>query len=188
MSDIRKARKMRKKVNGAVRFMLYVVCVLFITLLIIRFIGQRTEVFGYSMTPTLDNGDQLIVEKISYRFEDPKRFDIIVFPFRYAKRTYYVKRIIGLPGETVQIDYDGNIYIDGQILDEHFGKEVILDPGIAAEPIRLGADEYFVLGDNRNDSQDSRDPAVGVLHRDELIGRVWLRLYPFSKFGLMKGK
>ena len=87
-----------------------------------------------------------------------------------------------------QIDYDGNIYIDGEILDEHYGKEVIEDPGIAKNPITLGPDEYFVLGDNRNDSQDSRDPAVGVIHRKDIIGRVWLRIYPFDKFGLMKGK
>ena len=181
-------QRARQQLRGFINFMLYIVMILFITVLLIRFVGQRTEVVGYSMYPTLDNGDQLIVEKISYRFADPKRFDIIVFPYRYEDKTYYVKRIIGLPGERIRIDDAGNIYINGEILEEHYGREVIQDPGIASTEITLGDDEYFVMGDNRNDSKDSRDPSVGPIHRKELIGRVWLRLYPFSRFGLMKGK
>ena len=107
--------------------------------------------------PTLSNNDNLIVDKISYRFKDPQRFDIIVFPFQYDENVYYIKRIIGLPGETVQIGTDGTIYIDGQVLEEGYGKEVMLSPGRAGEPITLGEDEYFVLGDNRNNSSDSRE-------------------------------
>ena len=125
------------------------------------------------------------MDKITYRFSDPQRFDIIVFPFRYEDHVYYIKRIIGLPGETVQIT-DGDIYIDGEILQESYGREVIKDSGLAAEPIVLGEDEYFVLGDNRNDSTDSRDPSVGVIHRDEIIGRAWLRIWPLDKFGVLK--
>ena len=137
------------------------------------------------MENTLSNGDNLIVDKITYRFSDPQRFDIIVFPFRYEDHVYYIKRIIGLPGETVQI-VDGDIYINGEILRESYGREVIKDSGLAAEPIVLGEDEYFVLGDNRNDSTDSRDPSVGVIHRDEIIGRAWLRIWPLNKFGVLK--
>lgn len=181
-------QRTRHTLRSIISFMLYIVAILLITFLLIRFVGQRTEVVGYSMTPTLDNGDQLIVEKVSYHFRDPQRFDIIVFPYRYEENTYYVKRIIGLPGETIRIDDDGNIYINGKILEEHYGKEVIQDPGIAAAEITLADDEYFVMGDNRNDSKDSRDPSVGPIHRSELIGRVWLRIWPLSKFGLMKGK
>ena len=88
----------------------------------ITFVGQRTEVNGSSMEPTLSNNDNLIVDKISYRFKDPQRFDIIVFPFQYDENVYYIKRIIGLPGETVQIGTDGTIYIDGQVLEEGYGK------------------------------------------------------------------
>ena len=165
--------------------LIYIGVVLGVTFLIITFVGQRTHVSGESMENTLDNGDQLIVDKITYRFQDPERFDIIVFPFHYKENTYYIKRIIGLPGETVQIA-DGTIYINGQVLEESYGREVMQDPGIAAEPITLGEDEYFVLGDNRNQSSDSRDPSVGLIHRDEIIGRAWLRIWPLNSFGILK--
>ena len=138
------------------------------------------------MEPTLHDGDNLIVDKITYRFNDPKRFDIIVFPFRYKENTYYIKRIIGLPGDPVQITNDGKIYINQEELKEGYGQEVILDPGNAYTPITLGEDEYFVLGDNRNNSSDSRSSSVGIIQRDDIIGRAWVRIWPFSKFGVLK--
>lgn len=165
--------------------LVYVGIVLVITFLIITFVGQRTHVSGESMENTLDDGDQLIVDKLTYRFHDPERFDIIVFPFRYKDNTYYIKRIIGLPGETVQI-VDGEIYINGELLEESYGREVMQDAGLAAEPITLGDDEYFVLGDNRNYSSDSRDPSVALIHRKEIIGRAWLRIWPLNSFGILK--
>ena len=165
--------------------LVYVGIVLAITFLIITFVGQRTHVSGESMENTLDDGDQLIVDKLTYRFHDPERFDIIVFPFRYKDNTYYIKRIIGLPGETVQIA-DGEIYINGEVLEESYGREVMQDAGLAAEPITLGDDEYFVLGDNRNYSSDSRDPRVALIHRKEIIGRAWLRIWPLDSFGILK--
>ena len=166
----------------------YLLVVLLITYLIVNFVGQRTEVVGSSMESTLSDGDNLIVDKISYRFNDPKRYDIIVFPFRYAKNTYYIKRIIGMPGETVRIDYDGVIYIDDKELTEYYGKEVIEDPGIAVREITLGKDEYFVMGDNRNNSTDSRDPSVGNIHKKEILGRAWLRIWPLYEFELLTDK
>lgn len=165
---------------------LYLLSVLIVTYLIITFVGQRTEVNGSSMESTLQHGDNLIVDKISYRFSDPKRFDIVVFPFQYEEDTYYIKRIIGLPGEIVQIDTDGVIYINGEVLHESYGLEVIKDPGRAIEPITLGDDEYFVMGDNRNNSTDSRTELVGNVKRSELIGKAWVRIYPFSKFGKLR--
>jgi signal peptidase I len=178
---------MRRILKEILSLVLYVVIVIGITFLIVRFVGQRTYVSGHSMENTLDDGDNLIVEKITYRFKDPERFDIIVFPFRYEEKTYYIKRIIGLPGETVQI-VDGKIYIDGEVLEESYGREVMKYAGQAAEPITLGEDEYFVLGDNRNDSSDSRDPSVGVIKRNEIIGRAWLRIWPLENFGVLKHK
>ena len=164
---------MKKVLKDVLSTGLYLLVVLLITYLIILYVGQRTEVSGSSMEPTLSDGDNLIVDKISYRFKDPERFDIIVFPFQYQKDTYYIKRIIGLPGETVQIDEDGNIYINGEILEESYGREVIdADKlGIAAEPITLGEDEYFVLGDNRNHSSDSRVREVGNIKKDQIVGK-----------------
>lgn len=166
-------------------FLLYVAMVVGITFFIITFIGQRTYVSGSSMENTLHHGDNLIVDKLTYRFSKPKRYDIIVFPFRYQEKTYYIKRIIGLPGETIQIQ-DGVIWIDGEVLQESYGREVMKNAGLAADMITLGEDEYFVLGDNRNDSTDSRDPSVGVIHKDEIIGRAWLRIWPLDKIGVLK--
>ena len=163
----------------------YIGFVLVLTWVIITFVGQRTRVDGRSMENTLHNGDNLIVEKLSYRFSDPKRFDIIVFP-PTGKKEYYIKRIIGLPGETVQIDEDGNIYINGELLEENYGKETIQNPGRAAQPITLGDDEYFVMGDNRNNSKDSRSEEVGNVKRSQIIGRAWLRIWPLNQFGLLK--
>lgn len=181
---------MNKKVKDILSTGIYFLIVLLITYLVIVFVGQRTEVSGESMEPTLSDGDNLIVDKISYRFRDPARFDVIVFPFKYQKDTYYIKRIIGLPGETVMIDKEGKIYINGELLEESYGREVIdaNKIGIAAEPITLGADEYFVLGDNRNHSSDSRTPEVGNIKRDEIIGRAWLRIWPFGDFGFVSHK
>lgn len=183
----RKKEEVRKSIiKEVLSTSLYLLGVLVVTYLIIYYVGQRTEVEGSSMEPTLQDGDNLIVDKISYRFHDPERFDIIVFPFRYEEDTYYIKRIIGMPGESVRIDWDGNIYIDGEMLTEGYGWEVIKDPGRAEEEILLGEDEYFVLGDNRNNSTDGRAELVGNIHRDNIIGRAWVRIYPFGKFGKLR--
>ena len=141
---------------------IYLLLVFCAAYLIVTYVGQRTQVSGSSMETTLSDGDHLIVDKISYRFEDPERFDIIVFPYQYDTDTYYIKRIIGMPGETVQ------------------------NPGRANDPILLGDDEYFVMGDNRNNSSDSRDPSVGNIHRKDIIGRAFIRIWPSSKFGILK--
>ena len=176
---------MRGIIRNIFGIMFFVVVVLAASYFVVTFVGQRTQVSGESMETTLSDGDHLIVDKISYRFRDPKRYDIVVFSYRYEKNTYYIKRIIGLPGETVQIS-EGYVYINGALLDEHYGNEVMNNPGLAAEPVTLGPDEYFVLGDNRNNSQDSRSANVGVLRRDELVGRAWIRIWPFDKFGVIR--
>ena len=177
-------RIMRELLNTAI----YLLCVLGAVWLVITFVGQRTEVEGASMENTMHNGDNLIVDKLSYRFHDPERFDIIVFPFQFQDNTYYIKRIIGLPGETVQIMDDGSIYINGEKLEENYGMEVIKPEtiGRAAEPIELGDDEYFVMGDNRNNSSDSRTDMVGNIKRENIIGKAWLRIWPVSDFGVLQ--
>ena len=163
----------------------YIAACFLIVFLITSYVGQRTVVSGSSMWDTLYDGDNLIVDKISYKFSDPQRFDIIVFPYLYEEDTYYIKRIIGLPGETVYIDPEGNIYIDGELLEENYGTDVISNAGLAANTIELGEDEYFVLGDNRNNSTDSRFEAVGNIKGSNIVGKAWLRIYPFNKIGLV---
>ena len=167
-------------------YILYILVIIGLTWMIVTFVGQRTRVSGQSMETTLQDGDNLIVDKISYRFHDPSRYDIIVFPYKYEENTFYIKRIIGLPGEIVQVK-DGYTYInEKKLTSDIYGREVMDEPGIAEEPIKLGSDEYFVLGDNRNHSQDSRDPYVGVLKRSDLLGRAFIRIYPLNKFGVIK--
>ena len=162
----------------------YLVAVFAVTFFILHFVGQRTEVSGSSMELTLSDGDNLIMDKLTYHFKDPSRFDIVIFPV--DEETYYIKRVIGLPNETVQIDMDGNIYINGELLEEHYGIAKIEDPGRAIEPIVLGDDEYFVLGDNRNASLDSRYYEVGNITRSRITGRAWARIYPFDEITLLK--
>ena len=174
---------MNKVLREILSTILYLLVVFALTFLFITFIAQRTEVSGQSMEPTLHDGDSLLVDKVTYRFSDPKRYDIVIFPYQYGNRQYFIKRVIGLPGETVRVDTDGKIYIDDVELIETYGAEVILDPGRAIDGVKLGPDEYFVMGDNRNHSMDSRDISVGSIKKKDLLGKAFIRIYPFSSFG-----
>ena len=171
-----------KEIAGLFIYCLIVIAAMF---LFIKYVGQRTVVMGHSMEPTLQDSDNLITDKITYRFRDPKRFDIIVFPFKDNRATLLIKRIVGMPGETVQV-IDGNVYVNGYVLEDNYGNAVMTDPGLAADPVVLKEDEYFVLGDNRNNSTDSRFESVGNIHRSEIIGRAWLRVWPLNKLSLLK--
>ena len=139
------------------------------TFLFSKYVIGITIVCGVSMMDTYQNSDVLMTKKFNL---NPERFDVVVFK---AEIEYYlIKRTIGLPGETVRIDTDGNIYINGEILEENYGREKIQEPGLAIEEVTLGEDEYFVMGDNRNNSIDSRSSAVGVLKKHDLIGIIFL--------------
>ena len=177
---------MNEKLRSILSNVLYIAAVLLLSFLIVRFVGQRTEVIGSSMVPTLEDGNQLITDKITYRFREPKRFEIIVFPHE-PNHEYYIKRIIGMPGETVEIANDGTIYINGEVLEEDYGYGDTRPEALSGS-VELGEDEYFVLGDNREVSLDSRYFEVGNIPRSIIIGRAWLRLYPFGEFGLLTGK
>lgn len=132
------------------------------------------------MEPTLNDNDHLIVEKISYYQKEPQRFDIVAFSDE--REITYIKRIIGLPGETIQI-INGYVYINNWRLDDTFGSHIIEDAGLALNKLLLGENEYFVLGDNRNGSVDSRHIEIGTITREQIKGKVFMCLYPFSKFG-----
>jgi signal peptidase I len=157
-----------------------IAAVIFLAYFIIYYAVEKTNVVGISMESTLYDRDPLIINKLSYRFKEPGRFDVIVFRQRGREHAYYdIKRIIGLPGETVLIK-DNNIYIDGELVYDPVNAEPMANYGLAKEGITLDENEYFVLGDNRNNSEDSRFASVGNITRDEIIGKAYLRLSPFN--------
>ena len=147
------------------------------------FVSQRVDVNGNSMNPTLFNNDSLWLNKLTYHFQNPKRFDIVVIDTDLNGGEYIIKRIIGLPGDTIQIK-NQKVYINGKRLQtDIYGKEPIEDAGTAANLMVLGKNEYFVLGDNRNDSDDSRFPEVGVIKKNRIIGKTSFRLLPIKNIG-----
>ncbi len=150
--------------------------------LIFNFVGQKTNVVGKSMEPTLFDGDQLVIDKLSYRFGEVERFDIIVFP--YEPKLYYIKRVIALPGETVSI-VDGEVLVNNEVIDDEFGFDIIMNYGNNL-PLTVPEDEYFVMGDNRNKSSDSRYTDVGTIDKDDIIGKAIVRIWPFDNFGALE--
>jgi signal peptidase I len=173
----------KKEIISMILYLAIVFCAVYF---IIAFVGQRTAVNGDSMEPTLSSGDQLIMDKLTYHFRDPERFEVIIFPCPTEPETYFIKRVIGLPGETVQIKND-KVYINGEELTtDIYGIAPTEEAGIAEDPLTLGDDEYFVLGDNRPISRDSRYEDVGPISRDTIEGRALLRIFPLSGFGFVK--
>ena len=182
----RRKEQRRKNVREVISTILYLAILCAAVYFILHYVGQRTVVRGDSMDTTLSDGQNLIMDKLSYHFRNPERYDIVIFPGpeEYGEHPYYIKRVIGLPGETVQIK-KGKVYINGKKLksDIYGITKYIDEPGIAEEPLELWKDEYFCLGDNRPVSYDSRYEEVGSVHRSEIIGKVWIRIWPLTKFG-----
>lgn len=158
--------------------------------LVITFAVQTVHVLGTSMVPTLDNGDYLIATKIDYRLHDPQRGDIVIMRDPYDNTKDFIKRVIGLPGEKILIQ-DGHVYINGQLLDEPYLRQDepwttnanFPPPGSpgAGQPFVIPAREYFVMGDNRNASSDSR--LFGSVQRDRIEAHAWVRIWPLAGFG-----
>ena len=139
-----------------------------------------------SMEPTLKAGDRALINSAAYKLSSPRRGDIVVFRAADdAKSSLHIKRVIGLPGETVQIK-DGQILIDGKTYVEQKDFPAITNPGLAEEPIKLGSGEYFVLGDNRNNSEDSRHIDVGKIKKKNILGKLWFVVSPMDKFGILR--
>ena len=175
-----------RRLHTVLSWILQIAVVLLFAFVFVWYFGQRVSTVGDSMSPKLSNGDVVLVNRFAYNVTSPKRGDIIVFkPKGNENSHYYIKRIIGLPGETVEI-IEGSVYINGEKLKEDYTATEINDVGIVSEKITLGGDEYFVLGDNRNNSSDSRDPSVGIIQKKDIIGRAWLQIYPFDEFGFIR--
>lgn len=157
-----------------------IAAVIFLAYFIVFYALEKTSMVGVSMETTLKDGDEIIINKISYRITDPKRFDVIVFKESGKEHSYYdIKRIIGLPGEKLQIK-NGSIYINDKVIEDIVNTDVMNNYGLADEVITLEENEYFVLGDNRNNSEDSRFASVGTIRREEIVGKAFISLKPFN--------
>ena len=174
---------MHSKKAILLEYSVYLFILLFFLFIAPEFLIERVEVDGTSMENALFDEEHILIEKVSRYFDGPKRFDIVVFTkeVEMTKKTY-VKRIIGLPGEAVQI-VGNQIYINGSVLTESYGKNEMTMAGIAMEEFILGEGEYFVLGDNRAVSADSRQANIGTVKKEELDGVVVLRIAPLCSFG-----
>ncbi len=182
--------KEKKKVNipivkEVITWIVEILIVLAIAFVFVCYIGLRTSVVGQAMSPTLENRQEILVNRFIYSITNPKPNDIVVFlPNGNEKSHYYVKRVIAVPGDKVQIK-DGAVYVNGELFDEKAETAAILDAQLAAEEIELGEDEYFVLGDNRNNSEDSRYANIGNVKKEYIIGKAWFIVSPFQDFGFL---
>ena len=150
--------------------------------LIIRLSIEKTTVVDASMEPTLTEGDSIVIDTVTYKIRSPRRNEVIVFRQGDSEHSFYnIKRVIGLPGEKVRIS-EGVVYINGSALPEFANVETMILPGLANYEITLGEDEYFVLGDSRNNSEDSRYATIGNVKKCDIIGRAWIRT---NKFGFI---
>jgi len=155
---------------------LEVIAVVFLGYALTHYGMETFTVTGQYMSPTLENGDEVLVNKMSYRIHSIKRNDVVIVEQRGSEHNYYsVERVIALPGEQVQIK-GGKVYIDGELLEEKYDFPVMENGGLALEPVILDEDEYFVLCDNRNNGEDSRNANVGNILRDNIVGKAWIRL------------
>ena len=164
-----------------VKMIVFVVVIVFI---INNVLLINARIPSESMEKTIMTGDRVFGNRLAYMTKDPERFDIVIFKYPDDESQLFIKRIIGLPGDKVEI-IDGKVYInDKELKSDVYGITDYIDyPGIAEEPITLGDDEYFCLGDNRPVSQDSRYKEVGPVKRSIIVGKVWIRIWPLTKFG-----
>lgn len=177
LSFYQKERRINKNFwKGVLGFLFWGFVMILVAFTFVYLFGVRTSVIGSSMEPTLYNGQEVLIDRFSYYISSPDTGDIVVFlPNGNENFHYYIKRIIGVPGDTVLIS-DGIVYVNGEVLESRYVMDMIEDGGIAASGITLGEDEYFVLGDNRNNSEDSRSSNVGIVRDEYIIGKVWFHL------------
>ena len=138
-------------------------------------VGMKTSVIGSSMEPSLYNGQEIFLNRLVYKVGSPRAGDVVVFlPNGNEKSHYYVKRVVGVPGDKLYIK-SGMLYVNGEVVEEYFNDR-IAEPGILENEVTLGEDEYFVIGDNCNSSEDSRSANVGTVRKSYIIGKAWMKL------------
>lgn len=180
--DLKKQNSMMKEAGLWVRDL--GIC-LIIALLFINFVAQNTYVDGPSMNPTLHDGEYVIINKFIYYFTSPDQGDIVVFPSEGGKGDPFIKRVIGVPGDEIDIK-DGFVYRNGEKVEESYVSGPVEKKGDTVFPVKLSEGDYFVLGDNRAVSFDSRYLQVGNIKKKDIIGRAGLRIWPPSRIGLVK--
>lgn len=175
--DLENRKEARKKlVKKILLLLLETGAVIYLAYAVIHYGMVTFTVSGQYMNPTLEHGDKILVNKISYRLHSIKRNDLVIVEQSGSEHNYYsVERVIGLPGEEIQIK-DGSVYIDGEKLKEKYDFPVMENGGLALEPVILDDDEYFVLCDNRNNGEDSRNANVGNILKDNIVGKAWIRM------------
>ena len=191
MAKLSFGKKRRKKMDYELLqeilgwvFQIALVC--FAAFLIVWFFGHKVSTIGDSMSPKLSNGDITLVNRLVYETRNPRRGEIIAFkPNGSENSHYYIKRVIGLPGETIEYS-DGKILIEVEVLKEEYKTTKIKELGLLEEPITLKSTEYFVLGDDRQNSEDSRMANVGNVKKSEIEGKVWFVVSPIKHLGSVK--
>lgn len=173
------------KLRQVVNWIVDIVVVIALAWFLVYAYGTQIVITGHSMIPLLTSEDVVLMDRLVYDFGRPDRFDVVVFQREDQKMN--VKRVIGLPDETVQIK-NNDIYIDGEKLNEPEGLGRVSLAGLAEKPVKLGEDEYFLLGDNRDSSEDSRFSNIGNVSGSQIQGRVWLRILPFVKLEIIRSR
>ena len=176
-----------EKVRGFMRWVFEIVVTLVLAAMVGIMLFQTVTMQESSMEPTIAVGDRFFINRVVYKFSSPKRGDLIVFRTSASDdAALHIRRVIGLPGETIQIS-GGRILIDGEAYKEGKDFPMISNPGLASSSITLESGEYFVLGDNRNNSEDSRYADIGMIKKRYIAGKIWFTCAPFEKLGFTKG-
>ena len=191
MAQLSFGKKRRKRVDyeliqSVIVWIIQIVIVCVLAFGIVWYFGHKVSVIGDSMSPELVNGDVTLINRLAYDARRPKRGEVIAFkPNGNENSHYYVKRVIALPGETITYK-EGKLWIDGEVLEEEYETTEIVELGLLEDEITLDGDEYFVLGDDRVNSEDSRTANIGNVKRSEIAGKVWFVVSPMKHFGFVR--